>query len=91
MQRLSRATAAKIAGLAGIKIFIILLTLATKMKKNNCKDCDGLGYYTDVISSGLIDPNDPYHEPHTERCDTCKVFEDDEQAHEHVKKYVQVT
>ena len=22
------------------------------MKINNCKDCEGLGYYTDVISTG---------------------------------------
>ena len=54
------------------------------MTKNNCQDCDGLGYFTDVISTGLSDPNDPYHEPHTERCDTCKVFEDDEKAHHHL-------
>ena len=57
------------------------------MAKNNCKDCDGLGYYTDVISSGLMDPNDPYHKPHTERCDTCRVFEDDEQIGGHEKGY----
>ena len=55
------------------------------MKKNNCKDCEGLGYYTEVISTGLSDPNDPYHYPHTERCDTCKVFDDDEQADKFVK------
>ena len=29
--------------------------------KNNCQDCDGLGYFTDVISTELSDPNDPYH------------------------------
>ena len=81
----------KAAENVGIKKLKTLRIWLTKMKKNNCKDCDGLGYYTDVISSGLMDPNDPYHKPHTERCDTCKVFEDDEQAHEHVKKYVQVT
>jgi hypothetical protein len=54
-------------------------------KKNNCKDCEGLGYYTEVISTGLSDPNDPYHYPHTERCDTCKFFDDDEQADKFVK------
>jgi len=55
------------------------------MTKNNCQDCEGLGYYTEVISTGLSDPNDPYHEPHTERCDTCKVFEDDQKAHHHLQ------
>ena len=54
------------------------------MTKNNCQDCEGLGYFTEVISTGLSDPNDPYHEPHTERCDTCKIFEDDEKAHHHL-------
>ena len=34
------------------------------MKINNCKDCEGLGYYTDVISTCLSDDNDPYHKPH---------------------------
>jgi len=48
--------------------------------KNNCQDCDGLGYFTDVISTGLSDPNDPYHEPHTERCDTCMIFDSDIEA-----------
>ena len=52
--------------------------------KNNCQDCDGLGYFTDVISTGLSDPNDPYHYPHTERCDTCKVFENDQKAHNYL-------
>ena len=51
--------------------------------KNKCKDCEGKGYYTDVISTGLSDPNDPYHEPHIERCDTCQVFSDDEKAKEY--------
>ena len=50
------------------------------MKENICKQCEGRGYFTDVISIGLSDPNDPYHKPHIERCDTCQVFEDDEQA-----------
>tara|TARA_R100001509_G_scaffold114020_1_gene69194 strand:- start:605 stop:793 length:189 start_codon:yes stop_codon:yes gene_type:complete len=55
------------------------------MKKNNCKDCEGLGYFTDVISIGLSDPIDPYHQPHTERCDSCKIFDDDKQADDFVK------
>ena len=54
--------------------------------KNKCEDCEGKGYYTDVISSGLSDPKDPYHEPHIERCDTCQVFSDDEKAKEYHEK-----
>ena len=50
---------------------------------NYCKDCEGKGYYTDVVSSGLSDPKDPYHEPHIERCDTCMTFEDDVKAKEY--------
>ena len=57
------------------------------MKLTNCKDCEGKGYYTDVISSGLSDPNDPYHEPHIEICDTCMAFEDDVKAKEYHEKH----
>ena len=53
---------------------------------NKCEDCEGKGYYTDVISSGLSDPKDPYHEPHIERCDTCKVFNNDVEAKEYHEK-----
>ena len=56
------------------------------MKLTNCKDCEGKGYYTDVISSGLSDPKDPYHEPHIERCDSCKIFNDDVEAKEYHEK-----
>ena len=55
--------------------------------KNKCEDCEGKGYYTDVISTGLSDPNDPYHEPHIERCDTCQVFSDDEKAKEYHERH----
>ena len=57
------------------------------MKLTNCKDCEGKGYYTDVTSSGLSDPNDPYHEPHIERCDSCKIFNDDVEAKEYHEKH----
>jgi len=53
---------------------------------NKCEDCEGKGYYTDVISSGLSDPKDPYHEPHIERCDSCKIFNDDVEAKEYHEK-----
>ena len=54
---------------------------------NKCEDCEGQGYYTDVISTGLSDPNDPYHEPHIERCDTCQVFSDDVKAKEYHERH----
>ena len=54
---------------------------------NKCEDCEGKGYYTDVISTGLSDPNDPYHEPHIERCDTCQVFSDDVKAKEYHERH----
>ena len=53
---------------------------------NKCEDCEGKGYYTDVVSSGLSDPKDPYNEPHIERCDTCMTFEDDVKAKEYHEK-----
>ena len=56
------------------------------MKLTNCRDCEGKGYYTDVTSSGLSDPNDPYHEPHIERCDSCMIFNDDVEAKEYHEK-----
>ena len=55
--------------------------------KNKCEDCEGKGYYTDVVSSGLSDPKDPYHKPHIERCDTCMTFEDDVKAKEYHEKH----
>ena len=54
---------------------------------NYCEDCEGKGYYTDVVSSGLSDPKDPYHEPHIERCDTCMTFEDDVKAKEYHERH----
>ncbi len=54
---------------------------------NKCEDCEGKGYYTDVVSSGLSDPKDPYHKPHIERCDTCMTFEDDVKAKEYHEKH----
>ncbi len=54
---------------------------------NKCEDCEGKGYYTDVVSSGLSDPKDPYHKPHIERCDTCMTFEDDVKAKEYHERY----
>ncbi len=48
-------------------------------KLNNCLDCDGYGYFTDVESSGL-NKNDPYNKPHIERCDSCKEFQSDLEA-----------
>ena len=54
---------------------------------NKCEDCEGKGYYTDVTSTGLSDPNDPYHEPHIERCDTCQVFSDDVKAKEYHERH----
>ena len=53
---------------------------------NYCEDCEGKGYFTDVVSSGLSDPKDPYHAPHIERCDTCMTFEDDVKAKEYHEK-----
>ena len=54
---------------------------------NKCEDCEGKGYYTDVVSSGLSDPKDPYHKPHIERCDTCMTFEDDVKAKEYHERH----
>jgi len=54
---------------------------------NKCEDCEGKGYYTDVTSTGLSDPNDPYHKSHIERCDTCMAFEDDEKAKEYHERH----
>jgi len=51
-----------------------------KNKINNCKDCEGHGYFQDVESTGLIAKNDPYHKPHIERCDTCQFFTSDLEA-----------
>ena len=56
--------------------------------KDKCFVCDGLGYLTDVISSGITDPNDPYYYPHTERCDTCMIFDSDNEADNYIKKEV---
>ena len=50
----------------------------TKENKMICKECEGKGYFEDVISEGL-EEGDPYLEPHIERCDECKVFANDEE------------
>ena len=44
-----------------------------------CTECDGKGYFEDVISEGLP-AGDPYLEPHVERCDECKQFANDAEA-----------
>ena len=53
---------------------------------SKCEDCDGLGYYIDVEAIGINDPNDPYYYPHTERCDTCMVFDSDIEADNFLKQ-----
>jgi len=64
----------------------------TKTKKLICEDCNGLGYHVIAMSIGLCDSNDSYNYPHIERCDTCKVFNSDEQAkdsncaHKHIRQ-----
>jgi len=50
-----------------------------EMTKPFCVDCNNKGYFTDVVSIGLND-NHPYLKPHIERCDSCKVFKNDDQA-----------
>jgi hypothetical protein len=45
-----------------------------KHKLNDCIECKGFGYFTDVESVGLNDENDPYNKPHIEKCDECQVF-----------------
>ena len=52
------------------------------MKLNECKDCEGLGLYTDVDAIGITDPKDNYYYPHTERCDSCMIFNSDQEADE---------
>jgi hypothetical protein len=59
----------------------------TKENKMICIECEGKGYFEDVISEGL-QPGDPYLEPHIERCDECKVFANDEEAVKHHMKGV---
>jgi hypothetical protein len=48
-------------------------------KEMKCIECDDLGYFTDVISQGLQEDH-PYLNPHIERCDTCKKFNNDMEA-----------
>ena len=50
-----------------------------EMTKPFCLDCDNSGYLIDVVSVGLKD-NDPYLKPHIERCDSCGVFKNDNEA-----------
>jgi len=52
-----------------------------EIKETNmmCIECEGKGYFEDVISEGL-QPGDPYLEPHVERCDECKQFANDAEA-----------
>ena len=47
------------------------------MKKPFCSDCDNKGYFDNVVSIGLED-NHPYLKTHIERCDTCKVYKNDQ-------------
>ena len=53
--------------------------LRPEMMKPFCVDCNNNGYFTNVISSGLKD-NHQYLKPHIERCDSCKVFKNDDEA-----------
>ena len=53
-----------------------------EMTKPFCVDCNNKGYFTGVVSTGLNN-NHPYLKPHIERCDSCKVFKNDDEA----KKY----
>ena len=53
--------------------------LRSEMMKPFCVDCNNNGYFTNVISSGLKD-NHQYLKPHIERCDSCKVFKNDDEA-----------
>jgi len=46
-----------------------------------CIECNGKGYFEDVVSEGLP-IGDPYLEPHVERCDECKQFANDVEAYE---------
>ena len=46
-----------------------------------CDICDGKGYLTDVYDTEA-------EETQTQRCDSCKQFESDKQAREHVERGV---
>ena len=47
-----------------------------------CDICDGKGYLTDVYDTEA-------EETQTQRCDSCKEFESDKQAREHVERGVE--
>ena len=49
-----------------------------------CVVCDGKGYLTDVYDTEA-------EETQIQRCDSCKQFESDEQAQEHVERVVEST
>ena len=53
--------------------------LRPEMMRPFCIECKNEGYFTDVISEGLRN-NHPYLKPHIERCDSCKVFKNDDEA-----------
>ena len=57
-----------------------------QMKKNNCQECNGVGYLKEVVSYGAISLNDPYRKPHIERCDTCETFNNDEEVIQYLIK-----
>ena len=52
-----------------------------KEKEVVCDICDGKGYLTDVYDTEA-------EETQTQRCDSCKQFESDKQAQEHVESEV---
>jgi len=59
-------------------MYIICININVE-KEMKCIECDDLGYFTDVISQGLQEDH-PYLNPHIERCDTCKKFNNDMEA-----------
>ena len=42
---------------------------------NNCKECNGKGYFDEVISYGSMPEG--YDKAHTEKCDECNKYKDD--------------
>jgi len=55
------------------------LTPARLKVSRKCIECEDVGYFIGVISEGLS-KNHPYSKSHVERCDNCKVFDNDKEA-----------